>query len=94
MQEETITIRRRLLEAADAIAAAIRSGLSLSLLSARQAMRAEEPWSDQLMSSDYGVGIRRTGLVLFTNGAYWKWQGGLASLVDLLADHLIEGGPV
>jgi Fe-S oxidoreductase len=32
-------------------------------------------------------------LTMNESKAHWKWQGGLASLVDLLADHLIEGGP-
>lgn len=64
--------RRPLLEAADAIAAAIRSGLSLSLLSVTQA--ADLEGRGTMQRATYVIGLwrrqlRRAGLVLFANGA-------------------------
>jgi Fe-S oxidoreductase len=32
-------------------------------------------------------------LTMDESKAHWKWEGGLASLVELLAGHLIEDGP-
>ncbi|XUM19854.1 hypothetical protein ACRAVF_19510 [Bradyrhizobium oligotrophicum S58] len=32
-------------------------------------------------------------LTMDESKAHWKWEGGLASLVEIIADHLIEDTP-